>query len=156
VRARHRTPTVQTPRAQKGAAAGLVLVRISVGVYIFFVGYSKVSWLLDPSPWASQLSQWLVDATPMSRWYLDRIIPGAPVFARIIPIAEMIGGLALAFGFWTRLAAGLCLVMVLNVQIAAASMFKYSYLGDAAGLPLVGALFGLIVGGGRLPLSLRK
>src|SRR4051794_16592873 len=105
---------VQTPRAQKGAAAGLVLIRISVGVYIFFVGYSKVSWLLDASPWTNQLSQWAVGATPISRWYLDRIVPGAPIFARIIPIAEMIGGVALMFGFWTRIAAGLCLGMVLN------------------------------------------
>jgi uncharacterized membrane protein YphA (DoxX/SURF4 family) len=156
VRARHRPPTVQAPRAQKGTAAGLVLIRISVGVCLFFVGYSKVSWLLDASPWANQLSQWTVGATPISRWYLDRIVPGAPIFARVIPIAEMIGGLALAFGFWTRLAAGLCLVMVLNVQIAAGAMFKYSYLADATGLLLVGALLGLIVGGTRLPLSLRK
>jgi uncharacterized membrane protein YphA (DoxX/SURF4 family) len=156
VRARHRPPTVQTPRAQKGAAAALVLIRISVGVYMFFVGYSKVSWLLDPSTWTHQLSQWAVDATPISRWYLDRIVPGAPIFARIIPIAEMVGGLALAFGFWTRLAAGLCLVMMLNAQIAAGAMFKYAYLADATGLPVVGALLGLILGGAKLPMSLRK
>lgn len=133
-----------------------MLIRLSVGVYIFFVGYSKVSWLFDTSPWANQLSQWAAGATPMSRWYLDRIVPGAPIFARIIPVAEMVGGLALAFGFWTRLAAVLCLVMVLNAQVASGAMFKYSYLADAAGLPLVGALLGLIIGGARLPFSLRK
>jgi uncharacterized membrane protein YphA (DoxX/SURF4 family) len=135
---------------------GLLVIRISVGVYLFFVGVGKVSWLLDSTPWTNQLSQWLTDATPLSRWYLDRIMPGAPVFARVIPLAEMIGGLALAVGFWTRIAASLCLVMVLNVQLAGAAMFKYSYLRDGAGLPLAGALLGLIIGGARLPLSLRR
>jgi uncharacterized membrane protein YphA (DoxX/SURF4 family) len=83
-------------------------------------------------------------------------MPAAPIFARVIPVAEMIGGLALALGFWTRLAASLCLVMVLNVQLAAAAMFKYSYLADGTGLPLVGALLGLMIGGAKLPLSLRR
>jgi uncharacterized membrane protein YphA (DoxX/SURF4 family) len=147
---------LQKSGGQKGQAVGLTLIRITVGVYLFFMGVSKVSWLLDSTPLASQLSQWLGDATPISRWYLDRVMPGAPIFARIIPLAEMAGGLALALGFWTRIAAALCLLMVLNFQLAAAAMFKYSYLTDATGLPLLGALLGLMIGGGRLPLSLRR
>jgi uncharacterized membrane protein YphA (DoxX/SURF4 family) len=149
-------PGIQKTGSPRMQAVGLLVIRVTVGVYLFFVGVGKVSWLLDSTPWANQLSQWLTDATPISRWYLDRIMPGAPVFARVIPLAEMIGGLALAVGFWTRIAASLCLVMVLNVQLAGAAMFKYSYLGDGAGLPLVGALLGLIIGGARLPLSLRR
>ena len=141
---------------QKGQAAGLLLVRITIGVYLFFMGLSKAPWLLDSTPLADQFSQWLATATPVSRWYLDRIMPGAPIFARIIPLAEMIGGLALALGIWTRLAAALCLVMVLNFQVAAAAMFRYSYLTDATGLPILGVLFGLMIGGGRLPWSLRR
>ena len=130
---------VQRPSSPRLQAAGLMVIRVAVGAYLFFAGLSKASWLLDSSPWTNQLSQWLTEATPISRWYL-----------------EMLGGLALAVGFWTRLAASLCLVMVLNVQLAAAAMFKYSYLADAAGLPLVGALLGLMIGGAKLPLSLRR
>ena len=146
------------PRAggQRGPAIGLMLVRVTVGVFLFFDGVGKASWLLDSTPLASQLSQWLAQATPASRWYLERIMPGVPIFARLIPLAEMAGGLALFLGFWTRLAAALALVMVLNFQLAAAAMFKYAYLTDPAGLPLLGALLGLMIGGGRLPLSLRK
>ena len=149
-------PGIQRTSSPRLQAVGLLVIRVTVGVYLFFVGFSKAAWLLDSTPWANQLSQWLTDATPISRWYLDRIMPGAPIFARVIPLAEMIGGLALAVGFWTRLAALLCLVMVLNVQLAAAAMFKYSYLADGAGLPLVGALLGLMIGGAKLPLSLRR
>jgi uncharacterized membrane protein YphA (DoxX/SURF4 family) len=149
-------PGIQKAAGPRLQSVGLLVIRITAGVYVLFAGISKTSWLLDSTPWAHQLSQWLTDATPISRWYLDRIMPGAPIFARVIPLAEMIGGLALAVGFWTRLAASLCLVMILNVQLASGAMFKYSYLSDAAGLPLVGALSGLMIGGGKLPLSLRR
>ena len=150
------SPDGQRIGGQRGPATGLMLVRVTVGVYLFFTGVGKASWLLDSTPLGAQLSQWLAQATPVSRWYLERVMPGAPIFARLIPLAEMAGGLALVLGFWTRLAAALALLMVLNLQLAAAAMFQYAYLTDPAGLPLLGALLGLMIGGGRLPLSLRK
>jgi len=117
-------------------------------VFMFFFGFDKASWLLDASPIASQLSSWAADAPPLSRWYLERIIPGAPVFARMVPIGSMTAGIALALGVWTRIAAAVALVMVLSLQFAAGSMFRYGYLTDASGLPLVGGLVALMVAGG--------
>ena len=145
--------SVGSTRAQ---AAGLVLVRLTAGIYLFFVGLRKVSWLLDSTPLATQLSLWLSQATPLSRWYLERLMPGEPVFARLVPLGEMIGGLALCLGFWTRLAAGLAFLMVVNFQLAAGAMFHYTYLSDATGLPFLGALMALTIGGARLPLSVRR
>ena len=123
---------------------------------MFFFGLEKTTWLVDSTPLAMQLSAWLTDATPASRWFLERIIPGAPVFARLFPIEAMLGGLGLAFGFWTRLAAALSLIVIVSFQLAAGSMFKYEYLTDANGLPLVGVLLGLMIGGATLPLTLRR
>jgi uncharacterized membrane protein YphA (DoxX/SURF4 family) len=140
----------------KDQAAGLVIVRICAGIFMLFFGFDKASWLLDSTPLATQLSYWLTDASPLSRWYLERIMPGAPVFARLLPLGAMLGGSALLLGFWTRIAAALSLLMVLSLQLAAGSMFRYAYLTDASGLPLVGALLGLLIGGGKLPFSLRK
>ena len=137
----------QTSAGGRAQAAALVLLRFFLGVFIFFFGLDRVSWLLDATPLAAQPSSWLVDAPLASRWYLDRIIPGAPVFARVVPLAAMVGGIALAFGFWTRIAAAVSLVIVLSLQLAAGSMFRYSYLMDASGLPLVGGLLALLVGG---------
>ena len=48
-----------------------------------------------------------------------------------------------------RIAAAVSLVVVLSLQIAAGSMFRYAYLMDASGLPVVGGLLALIVGGER-------
>lgn len=147
---------VQKPGGGKGQAIGLMIIRISVGTYLLCVGVDKADWLLDSTPLSNQLSQWLAQATPASRWYLERIMPGTPVFARLIPIGEMVGGAALVLGFWTRLAAVLCFLLVLNLHVAAAAMFKFAYLTSADGLPLLGSLLGLMIGGGKLPLSIRK
>src|SRR5688572_6457009 len=127
----------------------LAILRACVGVFMFFYGLDRASWLLDATPLAAQLSSWLLDAPPASRWYLERIIPGAPVFARVVPLAAMLGGTALALGFWARIAAAVSLVVVVSLQLAAGSMFRYSYVMDASGLPLVGGLLALMIGGER-------
>ena len=140
---------VQRPAAGRAQAAALGLLRICVGIFMIFFGLDKAPWLLDATPLAAQLSLWLVEAPPVSRWYLERIIPGAPVFARVIPLAAMVGGVALAAGFWARIAAAVSLVVVLSLQFAAGSILEYAYLLDAKGLPLVGALAALMIGGER-------
>jgi uncharacterized membrane protein YphA (DoxX/SURF4 family) len=136
-------------KSGRAQAAALLLLRVLLGVFMLFFGIDKASWLLDATPLATQLSSWLVEAPPASRWYLERIIPGAPVFARIVPLGAMLGGLALVAGFWTRMAALLSLVVILSLQLGAGSMFRYAYLSDASGLPLVGGLLALMIGGER-------
>lgn len=142
---------VAGPKAATGRPqiVALVLLRIALGVFMFFFGLERASWLLDATPLATQLAAWLPDAPPASRWYLERMIPGAPVFARLVPLGTMMGGIALALGLWTRIAAAISLVLVLSLQVGAGSMFRYAYLMDANGLPLVGGLIALIVGGER-------
>ena len=139
----------QRPTSGRPQTAALVILRVCVGVFMFFYGFEKASWVIDAAPFSALLASWLPDAPPASRWYLDRVIPGAPVFARIIPLGAMVGGIALALGLWTRIAAALSLVMVLNLQLGAGSMFRFAYLMDASGLPLIGGLLALVIGGER-------
>jgi uncharacterized membrane protein YphA (DoxX/SURF4 family) len=128
-------------------AAALTLLRIAIGIFMFFFGFDKVRWLIDGTPLATQLSSWLLVAPAPSRWYLERIIPGAPVFARAVPLAAMISGIALTLGLWTRIAAAVSIVAVLSLQLGAGAMFRYAYLMDASGLPLLGGLLALMIGG---------
>ena len=58
------------------------------------------------------------------------------MFARLIPVGAMLGGIALVLGCWTRMAAGLSLLVVLSIQVAAGSIFRYAYLTEVNGLPL--------------------
>jgi uncharacterized membrane protein YphA (DoxX/SURF4 family) len=137
----------QRPTASRAQTVALAILRICLGVFMFFFGLARVSWLLDASALTAQLSASLLDAPSASRWYLERIIPGAPVFARVVPLGAMTAGFALALGFWTRIAAALSLVVVLSLQLGAATMFRYAYLTDASGLPLLGALVAVMIAG---------
>jgi uncharacterized membrane protein YphA (DoxX/SURF4 family) len=120
---------------------------------MFSFGIERASWLIDAAPLTRQLAEWAADAPQVSRWYLERVIPGAPVLARIIPAGSMVAGVALVAGFWTRIFAGVALVMILSLQIAAGAMFRASYLRDPSGLPLVGGLVSLFIAGERTRAS---
>ena len=141
---------------RSGQGAGLMLIRVAVGVFLLFQGLEKLSWLLDAGPLAGRLADWLKTATPASRWYLERLLPATPLFARLVPLGEICAGVALVLGFWTRLVAGLAFLIVLNYQVADGAILRYSFVTQPNALPVLGALLGLAIGGSRLPLSLSK
>lgn len=138
-------------------ALGLTTLRILLGVFFLFMSLSKIGWLTDPSMLTTQLTGWLDEAGPFSRWYLQTLcLPGAPIFARIVPLAEMSTGLALILGIYTRVAATLGLLMILNFHVASGVIFRYAYLTNGFGLPVVGGLLALAIGGANLPASVKR
>src|SRR5438132_11090776 len=87
---------------------GLAILRIAIGVFFTFEAIGKFGWLTSSSHLAAQLTDWSAAAAPgsVSAWYLHRIaLPGAPYFARLVPLGEFISGLALLVGFGTPLFA---------------------------------------------------
>lgn len=139
-----------------GQRYGLAILRILLGVFFLFQGLDRLRWLVDSAPLAAQLAQFMKEATPLNRWYVERLLPGLPVFARLVVLGELFTGLALIAGFWTRLTAGLAFLMVLNFHVAGGTLFGYAFLKDGYGLPVLGALLALTFGGGRLPWSVGK
>lgn len=138
---------------------GLTILRVCLGVFFLFEGIGKLAWFTNASILAGRFNGWLGDAAvgSTSRWYLEHIaIPWAPVFARLVPLGELSAGLALIVGFWTPVAAFLAFVMVLNIHIASGVLFRYAFLTNGYGLPVVGSTLALAFGGVRLPLSLRR
>jgi uncharacterized membrane protein YphA (DoxX/SURF4 family) len=143
--------------ASTGSGAGLRALSVAIGTFILFMGIDKWSWLTDATVLASRFQEWLETAPAASRWYLQNVaIPGTAIFARLVPIAEMALGTALIVGLETRRAAALALIMVINFHFASDVLFHYSYLTNAYGLPVLGSLLALAIGGSRLPLSLSK
>ena len=105
----------------------------------------------------SRFQEWHDAGPPAVRWYLETIaMPGMPIFARIIPLAEISAGLAMIFGVWIRLAAALTFLMVVNFHFASDVMLHYEYLINAYGLPVLSGLLALAIGGARLPLSVSR
>ena len=138
-------------------AGALRVLSLALGVFVFFMGLDKIDWLSNGSELAGRLREWREAASPFARWYLDTVaLPGASVFARVVPLAELAAGTALILGLRIRLAAALVFLMVVNFHVAAGVMFRYDYLINAYGLPVLGGLLALALGGARLPLSAGK
>ena len=151
-------PVVARGRTGSGAGGlGLRLMAVMLGVFLIATGIDKVEWLVDSSLLAQRLDAWLEGATPVSRWYIETLArPGLLLFARLVPIAEVAAGAALIAGFWTRLAAALALLVALNVHVASGSFAEWTFLRDGLGLPVLGGLLALAIGGSQLPISVRQ
>lgn len=144
------TGTAAAPRA-------LRVLAVFLGVFLIFEGLGKLAWFTDTGPLQGALQGWLKEAPPTTRWYLETFaIPGAPMFARLVPFGELAAGAALVLGFWTRLAAGAAFLMVLNFHVASGAIFQYRFLTNGFGLPVLGGLLALAIGGVRLPWSTRE
>ena len=142
-----------------GSPAGaLRILSLALGIFLIFMAADKIAWLTDSTILVRRLQEWRGMARPAARWYLDTIaIPGAPVFARVVVLSELAAGTALILGTRVRLAAALAFLMVLNFHFAADLIFRYAYLTNAYGLPILGGLLALAIGGGtRLPFSVSK
>ena len=144
--------------ARVGTHAGaLRVLSVVMGVFLISMGLDKIDWFMDSTILTRRFQQWHGTVRPLARWYLDTIaIPGAPVFARVVPIAELAAGTALILGIRVRLAAALALLMVINFHVASDDIFRYSYLMNAYGPPVLGGLLALAIGGVRLPFSVSK
>jgi uncharacterized membrane protein YphA (DoxX/SURF4 family) len=138
-------------------SGALRILSVALGVFLIFMGLDKIEFLTDSGILRQRLEEWRGMAGPLASWYLDTLaIPGAPIFARLVVLAELAAGSALVLGVKVRPAATLALLMVINFHIAADVMFRYDYLINAYGLPVLGGLLALAVGGARLPFSVSK
>lgn len=138
-------------------ARGLAVLRFMLAVFFLFEAYGKRAWLLDTAPLNTMLQTWLQGAGPTSRWYLENVcLPGVAIFARAVPLGEAATGLAFLTGTNTRLAAVMALLMVLNFHVASGAIFKYAFLTNGFGLPVMGGLLALALGGVGLPFSVTK
>ena len=125
-----------------------------MGGFLCLMGVNKLAWITDSDILVSQLLQWRDLTSGSSLWYLETIaLPGAAVFARLVPVAEICAGFALFVGFRVRLIALLTLVMIFNFHFASGVIFNMSYLTNGYGPPVVGSLLALGVGGRRLAWS---
>ena len=138
-------------------AYGLRALAFLLGVFFVFNGLDKIAWFADSSILAQRLAGWLQDAAPSTRWYLETVVaPGVPLFARLVPLAELSTGVALIFGFWTQMVAALAFLMVINFHVARGFFYEWEFLIDGTGLPVLGGLLVLALGASRLPFSVSE
>lgn len=131
-------------------AAGLAVLRICLGIFFVFEGLGKVRWFGDRSVLIGQLTGWAHAARPGS-WnarYLEHVaLPYAGYFARLVPLGEIVSGVALVIGFWTPLFAFIAFFMALNFQFASGDLLRYGFLTSGYGLPVLGGTLALAISG---------
>ena len=151
---------VRARAAAVSSSGALALRLLAVMLGVFFIGMcsSKIAWLANSDILTQKFQMiFLPKAPPIVRWYLETVcIPGAPLFARLVPLGELAAGLALILGFWTRMAAIAALVMVLNFHFATSAFWSIDFLRDGTGLPVLGGLLAIAISGARLPFSVSK
>jgi uncharacterized membrane protein YphA (DoxX/SURF4 family) len=126
-------------------------------VFFLFEAIGKYNWLWNTSVLDGRLDTWAHQGSSAAQWYVQTIAkPGLTYFARLVPLGELATGVALLLGVWTRMAAVLAFLMVLNFHIASSALFSYAFLTNGYGLPVLSGLLGLAVGGSRLPWSVRR
>ncbi len=140
-------------------AAGLTVLRICIGLFFVFEGLAKIRWFTNPTLLTKNLTDWAGAAAPHS-WsarYLSGVaLPYAAYFARLVPLGELTSGAALVLGIWTPLFAFVAFFMALNFEFASGVLFKYAWLTNPYGLPVLGGTLALALGGTRLPWSMRR
>ena len=138
--------------------AGLTVLRLCMGVFFLFEGLAKLRWLTNPAILGGQLNEWAASA-PAHSWsgrYLAAVaLPHVSLFARPVPLGELACGAAMVLGLWTPLFAFVAFLMALNFEFASGALFKYAWLTNPYGPPVLGATLALAVGGARLPWSMR-
>jgi uncharacterized membrane protein YphA (DoxX/SURF4 family) len=144
-------------KSARAAPLALRVMAIFVGFFFLGMGLNKLAWLNDSNLLAQRFDIFAKGAPSIVGSYIETFAkPGAPVFARLVPIAELATAAALVLGFWTRLAALLALFMILNFHFATASFFHWEFLRDGTGPPLIGALLALAIAGSNLPWTVTK
>jgi uncharacterized membrane protein YphA (DoxX/SURF4 family) len=144
------------PRRARTTGAPMRVIAVCLGVFLIAMAMNKLAWLGEPSILRDRFVNWRPTAVPVVQWYLDHVaIPGAPIFARLVPLGEMAAGVALVAGYRVRVAAALALFMIVNFQFATGAFFEPAFFRDGTGLPVIGGLLAIALDKSRPPWSLR-
>jgi uncharacterized membrane protein YphA (DoxX/SURF4 family) len=126
-----------------------IVLRVSLGLFMIAKGLDKLAWFANANILAVKLHAFLAKATPANRWYVTLLIPGTAVFARLVPLGELGSGVSLIVGRYTRLAAVLAFLMVLNFHLATGALFRSDFPSDGQAFPVLGGLLAVALAGRR-------
>ena len=115
-----------------GRAAGFALRALAVCIGVFFIALAsaKIGWLTNGGPLLEQFHRALPAARPEVRWYLETIaIPGAPLFARLVPLAELAAGIAF---FFSLLCLAIIQTLFIVLSLFVSEIFSSNFLSSSS------------------------
>jgi len=102
------------------AAQALALTRIGFGLYFIAQAWDKLSkqWLETGEPMAKYIQGNLPKTQSFYRPFLqDTVLPNAALFSQLVTIGELVAGVLLLLGLFTRLGALVGMWLTLNYML---------------------------------------
>jgi uncharacterized membrane protein YphA (DoxX/SURF4 family) len=132
----------------KLAPAPIVILRLAVGLFFVYLGYTKIQtgWLTSSERLEKSLSNFEQNARPGSRWYIEHVgKPWVDLWSRLITLGETALGISLILGLLVRLSTFVGILVVLNFHLTNGTLFSISFLGNASAILLVASLLVLFL-----------
>ncbi len=125
-------------------ATWIAFLRIAVGIFFLGQGINKIEWLTSSEFLKTNLDRYALNAHPAAQWYQERVAkPGVEIWARAIPMGEMLIGIALILGVLTRTTLSIATLLVVNFHITNGKFFSLTFFSDPYALLLLACLLAL-------------
>lgn len=117
----------------KLAPAVILILRLAVGIFFLYLGYTKIQsgWLLSSERLEKSLTNFEQNAPAVSKWYIAHVgKPGVNLWSKLIALGETALGVSLILGFLVRLSTLVGIIMVFNFHLANGTLFSLSFFGN--------------------------
>jgi uncharacterized membrane protein YphA (DoxX/SURF4 family) len=123
-------------------SAHLFYLRLAVGIFFLTEALQKTGWLSSAEPLLGSLNNYLKRGVhEISQWYLNTVaIPYAEVWARMMFFGELLIGISLIIGLWTRVSLPIAILMVLSFHLANGTLLSWAFFSSAYALLLLSCL----------------
>lgn len=117
----------------KLSPAPIIILRLAVGIFFFYLGYTKIEngWLTSSERLQKSLANFEQNATPVSKWYIEHVAkPGVDLWSKLIALGEVALGISLLIGLLVRLSALIGIVVVFNYHVTNGALFSLGFFGN--------------------------
>src|SRR5688572_5234789 len=105
---------------------GLALVRIVLGVLLLVSAIGKIGsgWMANGEAMSQSVQQNIPKAEAFYRPFLEgTVLPNATTFSQLVTVGEIVAGLSLLLGLFTRVGALVCMWLMLQYMLMKGTLF---------------------------------
>jgi uncharacterized membrane protein YphA (DoxX/SURF4 family) len=111
----------------------ILLLRLAVGIFFLYLGYTKIQngWLTSAEQLQKSLINLEQNVHPAPKWFIENIgKPGVEVWSRAIALGETALGVSLILGLLVRLSTFVGIIVVFIFHFTNGTLFSVSFFGN--------------------------
>ena len=121
----------------------ILILRLAVGIFFLYLGYTKIEggWLTSSERLQKSLANLEQNAPPVSKWYIEHVAkPGVDLWSKLIALGELALGISLIIGLLVRLSTFVGIVVVLNYHLTSGALFTLGFFGNPWAILVISSL----------------